>query len=98
MRRLKAAARQYTHAMTRIADSAGESIPVSSSGRSNDSIPDATTGLTSIPPSTVPRMIEATVVPSIHPFASTSRSGGSSSVRMPYFAGEYAAAPNPTTA
>ena len=50
----------------------------------------------SAPPITVPRMIEPTVVPSIQPFAATSRSGGSSSVRMPYFAGEYAAAPNPT--
>ena len=45
-------------------------------------------GLMSAPPITVPRMIEPTVVPSIQPFAATSRSGGSSSVRMPYLAGE----------
>ena len=43
-------------------------------------------------------MIEPTVVPSIQPLAATSFSGGSSSVRMPYLAGEYAAAPRPTTA
>ena len=55
-------------------------------------------GLISAPPSTVPRMIDATVSPSIQPLAATSFSGGSSSVRIPYFAGEYAAAPNPTTA
>src|SRR5260363_33838 len=42
------------------------------------------------------RMIEPTVVPSIQPFAITSFSGGNSSVRMPYLAGEYAAASNPT--
>ncbi|POM21760.1 hypothetical protein CSX04_03200 [Burkholderia cepacia] len=49
---------------------------------------DAMCGLISAPPSTVPRMIELTVVPSIQPLAATSRSAGSSSVRMPYFAGE----------
>jgi hypothetical protein len=43
-------------------------------------------------------MIDATVVPSIQPLATTSCRAGSSSVRMPYFAGEYAAAPSPTTA
>ena len=47
---------------------------------------------------TVPRMIDITVRPSIQPLASTSFSGGSSSVRMPYLAGEYTAAPKPTTA
>jgi hypothetical protein len=41
------------------------------------------------------RMIEPTVVPSIQPFATTSCCGSNSSVRIPYFAGEYAAAPNP---
>ena len=40
------------------------------------------------PPMSVPRTIEATVSPSIQPFAITSCSGGRSSVRMPYFAGE----------
>ena len=44
------------------------------------------------------RYIEAIVSPSIQPFALTSCEGGSNSVRMPYLAGEYAAAPNPTTA
>ena len=38
------------------------------------------------------------VSPSIQPLALTSCDGGNSSVRMPYFAGEYAAAPRPTTA
>src|SRR5260363_238103 len=55
-----------------------------------------TRGRISQPPSAVPRMIEPTVVPSIQPFAITSFSGGNSSVRMPYLAGEYAAAPKPT--
>ncbi len=54
--------------------------------------------LTSAPPSTVPKMIDITVRPSIQPLAATSFSGGSSSVRMPYLAGEYTAAPKPTTA
>ena len=40
------------------------------------------------PPTTKPRMMEPTVSPSIQPLAMTSFSGGSSSVRMPYFAGE----------
>src|SRR5260363_89895 len=48
-----------------------------------------TRGRISQPPSAVPRMIEPTVVPSIQPFAITSFSGGNSSVRMPYLAGEY---------
>jgi hypothetical protein len=55
-------------------------------------------GLMSAPPTSTPRMIEATVVPSIQPLATTSCCGGSSSVRIPYLAGEYAAAPKPTTA
>ena len=84
--------------MTRIAASAGVSMPVSMRGTSIASSIEAILGLMSAPPSTVPRMIEATVRPSIQPLASTSFSGGSSSVRIPYFAGEYAAAPNPTTA
>ena len=33
-------------------------------------------------------MMDVTVRPSIHPLATTSFSGGSSSVRMPYLAGE----------
>ena len=40
--------------------------------------------------------IEAMVRPSIQPLALTSCEFGSNSVRMPYFAGEYAAAPRPT--
>ena len=43
-------------------------------------------------------MIEAMVRPSIQPLALTSWEAGSSSVRMPYLAGEYAAAPRPTMA
>ena len=42
--------------------------------------------------------MDATVSPSIQPLAITNFSGGSNSVRIPYFAGEYAAAPRPTTA
>ncbi len=40
----------------------------------------------------------ATVKPSIQLLASTRLAGGRYSVTMPYFAGEYAAAPSPTTA
>ena len=84
--------------MTAIAASPGVSMPVSIRGTSNPRRPCETVSLTSAPPRTVPRMIEPTVSPSIQPFAATSCSGGSSSVRMPYLAGEYAAAPRPTTA
>ncbi len=52
-------------------------------------------GEISSPPNTVPSTMEATVNPSIQPLAMTSFSGGSSSVSMPYLAGEYAAAPKP---
>ena len=41
-------------------------------------------------------MIDRIVRPSIQPLALTSCEFGSSSVRMPYLAGEYAAAPRPT--
>ena len=41
-------------------------------------------------------MIDRIVSPSIQPLALTSCEFGSSSVRMPYLAGEYAAAPRPT--
>src|SRR6266571_2385249 len=75
--------------MTRIAASAGVSMPVSMRGTSIASSIEAILGLMSAPPSTVPRLIEATVRPSIQPLASTSFSGGSSSVRIPYFAGEF---------
>ena len=44
--------------------------------------------LISAPPSSVPRMIEATVSPSIQPLAMTSLWWGRYSVRIPYFAGE----------
>ncbi len=72
-------------------------MPVSMNGRSKLSSHGATRPPTSCPPSSTPRMIEAIVSPSIQPLALTSCDGGSSSVRMPYFAGEYAAAPRPTT-
>ena len=45
-------------------------------------------GLTSRPPSAVPSRMAPTVHTSIQPLAATSRSGGSSSVTSPYFAGE----------
>ena len=63
-------------------------MPVSIEGKSSESSEADTVGLISAPPSTVPRMIEPTVVPSIQPLAATSFSGGSSSVRIPYLAGE----------
>ena len=84
--------------MTRIAASGGVSMPVSIMGTSKPSSVVETLSLTSAPPSSTPRMIEPTVVPSIQPLATTSCLAGSSSVRMPYLAGEYAAAPKPTTA
>ncbi len=73
-------------------------MPVSISGKSKPSSRAEPLALTRAPPSTVPKMIDITVRPSIQPFAATSFSGGSSSVRMPYLAGEYTAAPKPTTA
>ena len=79
-----------------MAASAALSIPVSICGRSIASSLAAIVGLMSTPPSTVPRTIEATVSPSIQPLATTSCSAGSNSVRMPYLAGEYMAAPMPT--
>src|SRR5215467_2866021 len=57
-----------------------------------------TVALTSAPPISVPRMVETTVADSSQALATTNRSAGSNSVRMPYLAGEYAAAPMPTTA
>ena len=84
--------------MTLIAAPGGVSTPVSITGRSNARSTVATFGETRTPPRSTPRIIEPTVVPSIQPFAMTSCCGGSNSVRMPYFAGEYAAAPNPTMA
>ena len=45
-------------------------------------------GPISWPPSRMPRMMDAMVRPSIQPLALTSCDGGSSSVRMPYLAGE----------
>jgi hypothetical protein len=74
--------------MVAIAASAGVSTGVSMNGKSKcSSTPDTLTWI-STPPSTVPRMIEATVRPSIQPLAMTSFRCGRYSVRMPYFAGE----------
>ncbi len=85
-------------AMTQMAAAGGVWMPVSNMGTSKPSSIADTLVLMSAPPSTTPSTIEATVVPSIQPFAATSCFAGSSSVRMPYLAGEYAAAPRPTTA
>ena len=71
---------------------------VSMYGMSMPSRNGAMRGPTNWPPSRMPRMIEPIVSPSIQPFALTSCDGGNNSVRMPYLAGEYAAAPRPTTA
>ena len=81
--------------MTQMAASGGVSMPVSITGRSKPSSIVDDLGLISTPPSSTPRMIDPTVVPSIQPLAMTSCCGGRSSVRIPYFAGEYAAAPKP---
>ncbi len=74
--------------ITQIAASGGVSMPVSNRGMSKPSSASEIWGLTSRPPISTPRMIEVTVVPSIQPLATTSCCAGSSSVRMPYLAGE----------
>jgi hypothetical protein len=71
---------------------------VSMRGKSQLKSHDETFTLRSWPPSMTPKMMDAMVKPSIHPLALTSWDGGKSSVKMPYLAGEYAAAPKPTTA
>jgi hypothetical protein len=71
-----------------MAASAGESMPVLISGISKDSSWLETAWPTSEPPSTMPRRIDAIVSPSIQPLAFTNCEAGSSSVRMPYLAGE----------
>ena len=72
-------------------------MPLSRYGTSICSTLDENVSLIIAPPSTVPRMIEPTVRPSIQPLAVTSLWCGRYSVSMPYLAGEYAAAPSPTT-
>ena len=72
MNQLNSAAIKYTLMITAIAASGGESTGVSIIGMSNDSSAVETLSLMSVPPSRTPRMIEPTVVPSIHPFATTS--------------------------
>ncbi len=74
--------------MKLIAASGGVVMPVSMPGKSKPSSEFDTLWLTSNPPSSTPRMIEPTVVPSIQPLAITSCEGGRSSVRIPYLAGE----------
>ena len=71
-----------------MAASAAVFTPVSISGMSKASRWPDTTGPISWPPSSTPRMMEAMVSPSIQPLALTSCEAGSSSVRMPYLAGE----------
>ena len=88
MRVLNHAASAYTAISAAMAASAGVSTPVSISGRSKpSSMPDSCCP-TSWPPNSTPRMIDAIVRPSIQPLALTSCDAGSSSVRMPYLAGE----------
>ena len=84
--------------MIEMADSAGLSTPVVTTGKSKLIKLLEIVVLIKTPPKTVPAIMEPTVNPSIQPFAATSFSGGRSSVRMPYLAGEYAAAPKPTMA
>ena len=57
-------------------------------GRSRASSHGDSTGPTNCPPSKTPKMMDAMVRPSIQPLALTSWEAGSSSVRMPYLAGE----------
>jgi hypothetical protein len=71
-----------------MAASAGVSTEVSMKGKSSDNMRLDTMVPTSWPPTSTPRMIEAIVSPSIQPLALTSWDAGSSSVRMPYLAGE----------
>ena len=84
--------------MMPMAASGAVSMPVSMNGRSIASKCEDAMAPMSCPPSRMPRMMDAMVSPSIQPLALTSCEAGSSSVRMPYLAGEYAAAPKPTTA
>ena len=63
-------------------------MPVWIHGRSMASKGAAIAWLIKVPPSRMPRMIEAMVRPSIQPLALTNWETGSSSVRMPYLAGE----------
>ena len=74
--------------MIATAASGGVSMPVSMNGRSKPSSTSATPVRIRKPPSTTPRMMEATVRPSIQPLAATSFECGRYSVRMPYLAGE----------
>ena len=74
--------------MTEIAACGGVSMPVSILGMSIARSQLEIGPLINTPPRNTPRMIEATVVPSIQPLATTSCRAGKSSVRMPYFAGE----------
>ena len=55
-------------------------------------------GLINKPPKRVPSRIDITVADSIQLLAIINFSGGNNSVNIPYFAGEYDAAPNPTIA
>ena len=71
-----------------MAASGAVSTPVSISGKSKVSNQPDTCGPTNWPPTSTPKMMEAMVSPSIQPLALTSIEAGSSSVKMPYLAGE----------
>ena len=98
MRVLNQAASMYTNTIIAMAASGGVSMPVSKNGTSKDNKAEDTAGPTSWPPSSTPKIMEAMVKPSIQPLAFTSCDEGKSSVKMPYLAGEYDAAPKPTMA
>ena len=86
MRRLKNAASAYTKtklAMAALATQSASKVSPASWLKA-----EAIHGPTSWPPSKTPKMMEAIVRPSIQPLALTSCEGSSSSVRMPYLAGE----------
>ena len=88
MRVLNQAASRYTAIKSAIAASGEVSMPVERTGKSRASSGAETAWLIRVPPSRMPRMMEAMVRPSIQPLALTSWDTGSSSVRMPYLAGE----------
>jgi len=88
MRLLNHAAKAYKGINKQIAASADVSTPVVMNGKSNDNSQADKFGPTNWPPNNTPKMMDAIVKPSIQPLALTNCEAGSSSVKMPYFAGE----------
>ena len=74
--------------MTEMAASGAVSMPVSIIGTSKPNRKVDTVLPTNWPPRTTPKMIDKMVKPSTQPLALTNCELGSSSVKMPYLAGE----------